>query len=130
MRQIGLVSLAVLMLALVGCDSKPTHESLAQEAIGKMNEMAGVLEGVTDEASAKAAKPKLQAIDASMKELKAKEEKLGKLSADEEKRLKEKYEPQMEEAMKKLIAQFGRLATDPKLASVLDEAMPVGPPGM
>jgi len=128
--------LALAALVVCGCESKPTHESVMKESIDKMKEFASILEGVTDESSAQAAKPKLQAIGAEMKELKAKSEKLGKLPPDEEKRLKAKYEPQVKELMPKLMSQMMRIGMDPKLAPIIRDAMPkdsAGPsnlPGM
>ena len=94
MRHVSLATLSVfLILAVLGCDSEPTRESVMEDSITKLK--ASVLETVKDESSAQAAKPKLQAIDADMKEIKAKADKLPKPTAEEEKRLKEKYQPQI-----------------------------------
>jgi hypothetical protein len=111
-----------------GCDSKPTHESVLKDSIAKLKEVATILEGVTDEASAQAAKPKLQAISTQLKELKTKMDQLPKPSADEEKRLKEKYEPQMKEMMPKLMAQMMRVAMDPKLGPIIKDSLPSDAP--
>src|SRR5688572_27372706 len=95
-----------------------------KDTIAKMNELAVVLEGVTDEAPAHAAKPKLQAIDAAMKELKAQSDKLGKPTAEEEKRLKEKFEPEIKPLFEKVMLQILRIGFDPKLGPILKDTMP------
>jgi hypothetical protein len=95
-----------------------------KEAIDKMKEVATILEGVTDESSAQAAKPKLQAVSAEMKAIKVKADKLGKPTPDEDKRLREKYEPQVKELMPKLMSQMMRIGMDPKLAPIIKDAMP------
>jgi cytochrome c556 len=118
--------ICVLVLSAVvlsGCDSKPTHESVMKDMVGKMKELVAVLEGVKDEASAESAKPKLQALSKEMKELEVTASKLPKASDEEEKRLREKYQPELEAIQPKLGAQMIRIATDPKLGSVLKDAM-------
>jgi hypothetical protein len=124
MKRVSITLLTLSMLVLVGCDSKPTHESLMKDAIAVMKEWATVLEGVKDEASAEVAKPKLQAINAKMKDLKTKADTLGKPPAEEEKRLKEKYEPEFKQVLDKLMPEVLRIGFDPKLGPILKDAMP------
>jgi outer membrane PBP1 activator LpoA protein len=112
------------LFVCAGCDSKPTHESVMKESLDKLNEVATILEGVKDEASAKEAKPKLAAIAARLKELKTKMDQLPKPSADEEKRLREKYEPQVRELLPKLQTQMARVALDPKLGPLIKDSLP------
>ena len=76
---------AVALLALTflaGCDSRNTHEAIAEDMVGKMRQMVDVLKGVTDEATAKAAKPKMDTLKKDIDALKAKGDTLGKPSAD------------------------------------------------
>jgi cytochrome c556 len=131
LRTIPALAVFALLAAFVGgCESKPTHESVMKDMIGKMKELVAVLEGVKDEASAASAKPKLQALSKEMKELEATASKLPKASAEEEKRLREKYEPEMKELTPKLFAEVMRVGMDPKLGTVLKDTMPDGPPAV
>ena len=118
-----------------GCDSKPTHESVMKDSIAKLKEVVTILESVKDESSAQAAKPKLQAISTQLKGLKTKSDQLGKPTADEEKRLREKYEPEVKELTPKLMSEMMRVALDPKLGPIIkdslpNEAPPSATPGM
>lgn len=125
MRHVSLATLsAFLIVAVLGCDSEPTRESVMEDSIAKLKELASVLESVKDESSAQAAKPKLQAIDADMKEIKAKAEKMSKPSAEEDKRLEEKYRPQVMEVAERLTKEMVRVGLDPKLGPILKDAMP------
>ena len=124
----ALAVFALLGLVVGGCESKPTHESVMKDMLGKMKEFVATLEGVKDEASAEAAKPKLQALSKEMKELQATASKMPKASAEEEKRLREKYEPELKELMPKMMAAGMRIASDPKLSAILKDSMGDGPP--
>src|SRR5688572_20595637 len=87
--------LAVLALVLSGC-GEPTAESVTEDMLGKMKEMVTVLKGITDEASAKAAKPKLEQIKKDMDGLEAQAQKVEKeTSAEEREKIKNKYEPEL-----------------------------------
>jgi hypothetical protein len=122
-------ALMVSALLLCGGCNKPTHDSLMQDAIAKMKELNTVLAGITDEASANAAKPKLQAIDADMKKIKDQDDKLPKMTADEKKALETKYAKDMEAVSGDLFGNLMRIGMDPKLGPILKDAMP-RPPSM
>jgi peptidoglycan hydrolase CwlO-like protein len=121
-RTLAVACIAVTIVS-IGCDSKPTHDSLAKDMIGKMKEMVEVLKGVKDEASAKAAKPKLEGLKKEVDALKAEADKMPKPSAEDEKKLNEKYEPELEKLMGELAGEMIRIGSDPKLASELGNAM-------
>ena len=63
-----LLNLTMALTFLGGC-GKPTPESLAKDVVGKMNDLTGILKGVTDEASAKIAAPKLKAVGEEMQKI-------------------------------------------------------------
>lgn len=105
--------LAFSLVFLAGC--KDDHESLMKGMIGKMNDLTAALKTVTDEASSKAAAPKVKSIATDMQELQKKAEALGKPSADEDKRLQEKYEKQLQEAMGGFMGEAMRIGMNPKL---------------
>ena len=89
-------ALVAVTLCVTGCESKPTHESVTQETIDKMEEMVEVLKGIKDEASAKAARPKMEQIKKDMDEIKAKSKALGEPPADVKQKLAEKHKQELE----------------------------------
>jgi hypothetical protein len=107
MRTKPLLVIVGLGLALcAGCGDSP--ESLMQDTLSSMKEMSSVLQSVKDEASAKAAAPKLNAIGARMQEL-GKRGKAMNLSQEQQTALMEKYKPQMEEAVKGMFPEMMRV---------------------
>src|SRR5437773_7521802 len=111
----------VLMICLVGC--KTDHESLTKDSISKMKEMVSVLKGVTDESSAKAAGPKLEAISTDMKNLQAEMKKLSAPPKEKQEDLAKKYVPEMMSAQAELMKEMTRISADPKLAKVIGDSM-------
>lgn len=112
----------VFSLCLVtGCDKAPTHESIAEDSVSLMEEMAAILPTVKDEASANAAKPKLKALAEKAKALKAEEEKLSKLTNEQQAALLKKHEARMTKVFETMIKEGFRISADPKLSSVMDE---------
>jgi hypothetical protein len=67
------------------------HEKIMKDVIKAMNAMADVLDKIDNSESAKAARPKLEAVVKRLVELKKKEDTLDKLSREEEQGLKKKY---------------------------------------
>ena len=94
-RPIAVGIIAIFCLTLTGCGD--SHESLMKDSISLMNEMVTDLEGGMAEDKLKAK------YDAKGKDLKARADKLGKPSAEEEKRLKEKFEPEFAKIMPRLM---------------------------
>lgn len=111
---------AVLMLFVVaGCGD--SRESLAEESMSTMKDMVDTLETVKDEASAKAAKPKLQSIADKMKDIEKRQREIGMPNEKEMKELGAKYGKEMEEIQKKLMGQMMRIAFDPKIQAQLQD---------
>ena len=123
MKLVSVMSLVLSMLFVVGCDTKPTHESITKDMLGQMKEMVEVLKGVKDEASAKAAKPKLEALKKEFDAMKDEADKMPAPSADVEKKMKEKFEPELEKLRNELVTEMTRIGSDPKLAAQLEGAM-------
>ena len=117
-------ALVAVALCLAGCESKPTHESVMQDTMEKMEEMVEVLKGIKDEASAKAAKPKMEQIKKDMDELKAKANTLGEPPADVKQKLAEKHKPQMEKLAGEMMKEMMRIGFDPKIAPHIRDALP------
>jgi TolA-binding protein len=83
-----------------GCGGSANAEGMMKDTIATMNEMAATLETVKDDKTADEAIPKLEKEVAKLKELKKKAEEL-KLPKDEDKKLEEKYKPELEKATKR-----------------------------
>ena len=121
----GLIcALLVAAFCLAGCDSKPTHESVTQEGIDKTEEMVEVLKSIKDEASAKAARPKMEQIKKDMEELKKKANALGEPPADVKAKLQEKHKPEMEKLFGEMMKEVMRIGLDPKIAPHVRDVMP------
>jgi hypothetical protein len=109
MRTKPLLVIVGLGLAFcAGCGDSP--DSVMQDTLSTMKEMSAVLQSVKDEASAKAAAPKLKAVGARMQDL-AKRGKAMNLSKEQETALVEKYKPQMEDAVKGVFPEMMRVGT-------------------
>ena len=108
-------------MALVGCGD--SHDKVRSDMLDVISDMNDVLDDVDDKASAEAAKPKLEAIGERMKDLKARADKLGEPSPEQEKELNAKYEERMGKETMRLFGNMMRVGTNPETAPVLDEAM-------
>jgi hypothetical protein len=98
-----------LPFALASCGD--SHDKAMKDMVSGMNKLADTMEGITDKASAEAAKDKLKSLEEEMKAIKARMDKLGKPSGDAEKTLKEKYEKDLEAAMKRMMGAAMKAAT-------------------
>lgn len=122
MRKIIASTVLAFTLLLTGCGGD-THEGLANETVGLLNEFATVLDGVSDEASAKAAVPKLEAISTKLSEMKKRVDALPKLSEAENKALEDKMQKEMGTFMGKFMGAAMKLANKPELQKILEEPM-------
>jgi hypothetical protein len=106
------VLLIVALVTATGCKSEA--ESAISKMVDKQKEMVSILKGVTDKASATAAKDKLIALGKEMGEA-TKNLNLDKKKADdaEMKKLEEKYKPQMDEVGKQMAAEMDRISKIP-----------------
>jgi len=91
--------LVALSLALVVAGCKSEHEKAMSNMIDKVKEITAVMKGITDQASAKAAAPKLKTLGEELKALGEQAQKMKQPSPEEEKKLKEKYEKDLMAAM-------------------------------
>jgi hypothetical protein len=124
MKPIALRALMLMMAAvLVGCGGGgDTPESLGKEMMGNFRKMAEILEGVTDEASAKAAVPKIEAVRASMRDI-AKRSQGVKTDAERDRKMMETMGPEMAELQGRMMAARERLMEKPELMAILEPAM-------
>jgi len=117
----ALVGSALAFALSTSCGAPDTHESVTTEAIGCMTELAALLDGVTDKASALAAKPNLEALTAKMKDLAARTESLGEPDAETKQQLEQRFQEAMADTS--LMQSLMRLATVPEALEVLDDVM-------
>jgi hypothetical protein len=117
---------AGLALLVVACSKGAnTPDGIMQDMLGMMNDMTATLATIKDEASAKAAVPKLEELAKKGEELKKRADELKtKVSKDEEEALKKKYEPQIKEATEKLMKETFRVATVPGAAEAMKAMQP------
>ena len=119
-RSLAVACLTALFL-VAGCDSAPTHDSLMKDSLSTMEEMVAVMKTVKDEASANAAKPKLQALAEKMKKMKEQADKMEKPSAEKEAALKKEYEPRLQKVMGEMLGETMRIGMDPKLQTAVKD---------
>ncbi|HSI36616.1 MAG: hypothetical protein ACAI43_03590 [Phycisphaerae bacterium] len=101
--------LVVLSLALVVAGCKSEHEKAMSNMIDKIKEITSVMKGITDQASAKAAAPKLKTLGEELKAMGEQAQKMKQPSPEEEKKLKEKYEKELTTAMTDLQKEASRV---------------------
>jgi hypothetical protein len=123
MKHMAVLIPILFFFLCTGC-GRDTHESLTTKAVGTMKEMTALLEGVKDEASAKAAKPRLKSLIAQLEDLDKREKKLPAPTADEVKAMNEKFGPEMPEVQQKFMGQILRISFDPKLHAELADVTP------
>ena len=106
-------------------NAQPDVEALIQEGIAIIREMGSIMEGIVDEATARAAKPRLMELlrkkDAAMAGFAAVKD---SVPADQRQAMKKKYEPELDEAMNKFFEQNKRVMQLPGVADVLRRMRP------
>ena len=126
MKTCAVFMTALALLSLAGCGTggaQPTHDSLTQESLNLMKEMTALVKSVTDEASAKAAEPKFEALGKKAQEIKDAMEKLGPPSPEVQKELETKYMAQMQAAGQEMSQAMMRLTASPELMQQVSQAM-------
>ncbi len=121
-RKFTAAAMMVTIALLAGCGGD-THESVTAEMIAQMKQMTTVLEGVKDEASAKAAVPQLDAIATRMEEIEKRGKKLPELDAKQKEQMTKTFEKDLTEIETKLKPAVERVMTDPKIAKELEKPM-------
>ena len=117
MKKILLIILPLLLI--VGC-ATDTHESLMKDMISTFDEIAEIMEAVTDDPSADAAISKLKKISKKMRDVKTRTEELGDLDEATQKDLAEKYESQMKKAFGRYIKAVGGMILKPYGEKVME----------
>jgi hypothetical protein len=121
MKQPKIRFAAVLTLALAACGGS-SAQALADESISTMESLNATLDTVKDEASAKAALPKLEKLAATMKDLETKMSKAEPPSESDQKAMMG-HQARVMEQRNKLQANMMRIAMDEKLNVIVGPAI-------
>lgn len=115
----------VLAISLVsGCGGGgDTAEKVFADMTTNMREMSSILTSVTDEASAKAAVPKIEAVRARMRDCAKRAKAVPRPDAATEQRLNETMLAVQTEVMPSITAANARLATQPELLAIIGPAL-------
>lgn len=122
MKIIGTAVCASVLLLASGC-GKDTHESVTQEMMASLQETIDLLKSCKDEASAKAAEPKLKAMGKKMEALKKRADALGKPSKEQDEAIKKKFGEKLIESVFGMMGEMARIEGDPKMKAVLKDSM-------
>lgn len=120
MKHLAFLLPTLMLLGGAGC-SGDSRESLAADSMSTMKEMVATLETVKDQASAKAAKPKLTSLAQEMNSLQQRQAKLPAPSEEETKALMTKQGKEREELLQKLMAEIRRTQFDPAIQRELSD---------
>lgn len=106
------------VLGLTSCGGE-THEALAGESISLMEDFSGSLAKIDDKASAEKQAGELERLVSKMQDVRARMEKLGAPSEQDEAELSKKLEEGMGTAMQKMSKELMRISSDPEIMSVV-----------
>ena len=115
-RTLSVTILISVAAALAGCN-KPDHEAAIKKTVSKMEELVAVMKSVQDEASSKAAAPKIRDITADLKRYQKEMKEMAKPSAAEDQRLKTAYEGRMRQVGMDMQKEAMRIGFNPKLVT-------------
>jgi len=122
MRLIALGFIVLLASLLTGCGGD-TAEAVSRDMTANMKEMAAILTSVTDQASAKAAIPRIEAVRAKMQECGRRAKEVPPIDAATEQRIAQINEKDMNEAMQAIAAAQQRLINEPDLLAIIQPSL-------
>jgi hypothetical protein len=115
----------VLLCGVSGC--KSSHDAIAADYIAIMNELADILDGVSDEASAQAAVPKIEKPSERTKELADRLTALGKTAdRSEAERLAAKYYEPRKKMAQRLNDNYPKMQKYPALLQAYNKVTAAG----
>ena len=116
-----IMSAAVLGLVLSACGGD-SPESIAEEQFDLMDEMLDILEGVTDQDSAKEASKEMEALAKKMADLEKRMEKMPDPTPEQQKRLAEIAKEHQEEFGKRMQEVMSKMMQYPELGEAFSKA--------
>jgi hypothetical protein len=122
MRHFALALFPLLFMP-AACGGGGTHESLAEQGLLHLERFGALLEGVKDEASAKAAAPQLEALVGQLLDTKAAVEKLPAKSPELEQALNAKYAERGKAAGMRMMQGIMKIQGDEKIGAILGPTM-------
>lgn len=129
-KSISQFAVAVLVAALTlviatpqAATAKDTYESVSKDMFGALDNFADVLATVKDEASAKAAIPKLDGLKPKFKALGKRIKAVGKPSPEQEKILQEKFKKEQEALQTKMMGAMAGFMANPQLLEIIKPKM-------
>jgi hypothetical protein len=123
MRVVGISILLLSGLVAAGAagDSQATFADVVKEMLAAMDKLTTSLSGITDEETAKSARPELLKAAAGWQDLVQKAAKMKPPSQEEKKRLEKDFVEKMRVAQKKLFAEIARVKGVPGGRDALKE---------
>jgi len=118
-RLASLLAISILVVC-PGCGGD-SHESLAADSVKTMKELVATLDSIKDEASAKAAKPKLVSLSQQMNKINERQAKLPTPTEADVKAMESKYGKEMAELQPKMVAAMMRIQFDPAIQKELSD---------
>lgn len=116
-----IMTAAVLGLVLSACGGN-SHEAIVDEQFDLMDEMIEILDGVTDQESAKEAAKKLEALGEDMQALAKRAEEMGEPTPEQQKKLEEIAKKRQEEYSKKMQGVMTKMMQYPELGQAFSKA--------
>lgn len=125
MRTISISILAITLaaIAMTGCDEPDTAESISKEIVANMKELGVILSGITDEASARSAVPRIEAVRVKMRDCGQRAKRVPKIDAATEQKIAQATQKDMTEAIGMIGAAQERLMAKPDLMKIIEPAM-------
>lgn len=123
MRASVFTILVLLISVMASCSGGDTAESVSKEIVANLKEMGVILTGVTDEASAKAAVPKIEALREKMRDAAKRAKSVPKIDAATEEKIGASMQAGMQEAMTSIATAQQRLMSQPELMAIIEPAL-------
>jgi hypothetical protein len=123
MRKTAFGIIVLTLFLLTSCGNGDTAENVARDMVANFKEMGAILTSVTDEASAKAAVPKIDAVRAKMRDCAKRAKAAPKIDSATEAKINEMLQTGAMEAMTTVAAAKQRLMTQPELMAIIEPAM-------
>ena len=100
-----------------------THAKVMEEMIGSVNKMSDIIGKAKDKETAEVAAAELGKLEAPLKKIAARAKALGDPDEALEKKLEEKFKPQLEAAMGKMMKSMMGIAANPEAMAPIQSAM-------
>jgi len=123
MRRFLMATVVGLMCASCGGGGINSYEDAMEAQVEIMEEMVGVLEGVTDQASAEEASSEIEALGSRIADVIAQVQELPEPTAEEMQEIAAKYGEQGQEFQTRAASQMMKLAEYPSLSEAWTRAM-------